>query len=351
MINYNEIIKNVDIEKVKLLLESLKIDFKEKENYLIMPTICHHLNEEEASYKLYYYKNTKLFYCYTECGSMSIFKFLERYYKSHNIEYDWYEDILKVIEKCSVNKTINSFEFAPIEKRAEKYKRKNKIILPTYPKELIDVFQKFYPPEWLQEGISKSTMDKYNIRYSISQNKIIIPHYNINNELVGIRGRALDEWEIENVGKYLPVKIEDTYYSHPLSLNLYGLNFNKDNIRKNGYCFIYEGEKSVLQADSFQLDNCGIAICGSNLNKYALNILLSTCKPKEIIIAFDNEEKDKDKEKTYFYKLYNICNKYKHLCNFSFIYDRDNLTPKKSSPTDLGEEIFKQLIKTRVKVR
>ena len=349
MINYNEIIKNVDIEKVKLLLESLKIDFKEKENYLIMPTICHHLNEEEASYKLYYYKNTKLFYRYTECGSMSIFKFLERYYKSHNIEYDWYEDILKVIEKCSVNKTINSFEFAPIEKRAEKYKRKNKIILPTYPKELIDVFQKFYPPEWLQEGISKSTMDKYNIRYSISQNKIIIPHYNINNELVGIRGRALDEWEIENVGKYLPVKIEDTYYSHPLSLNLYGLNFNKDNIRKNGYCFIYEGEKSVLQADSFQLDNCGIAICGSNLNKYALSILLKECYPKEIIIAFDKEEKEG--ECKYFNKLYNLCSKYKNLCDFSFIYDKEDLLPSKASPTDKGEVVFEKLLKNRVKVK
>ena len=42
-------------------------------------------------------------------------------------------------------------------------------------------------------------MDKYNIRFSPTQNKIIIPHYDINGRLVGIRGRALN---IEEVEKY-----------------------------------------------------------------------------------------------------------------------------------------------------
>ena len=75
-------------------------------------------------------------------------------------------------------------------------------------------------------------MDKFNIRYSTTQNKIIIPHYNADGQLVGIRGRALNEWEVENVGKYMPVQIEGKWYSHPLSLNLYGLNFNKEDIKK-----------------------------------------------------------------------------------------------------------------------
>ena len=58
-------------------------------------------------------------------------------------------------------------------------------------------------------------MDKFNIRYSISQNKIIIPHYNVNGELVGIRGRALNTQDIEQFGKYMPVQIENKWYSHP----------------------------------------------------------------------------------------------------------------------------------------
>ena len=106
------------------------------------------------------------------------------------------------------------------------------------------------------------------------KNKIIIPHYNINGELVGIRGRALNEWEVENVGKYMPVKLENKWYSHPLSLNLYGLNITKENIKKTGVCYIFESEKSVMQCDSFQMDNCAVAVCGSQLNKWQIKILM-----------------------------------------------------------------------------
>ena len=45
------------------------IPFEEKGDILIFPTICHNSNIEEASMKLYYYDNTKLFHCYTECQS------------------------------------------------------------------------------------------------------------------------------------------------------------------------------------------------------------------------------------------------------------------------------------------
>ena len=136
-------------------------------------------------------------------------------------------------------------------------------------------------------------MDKFNIRFSPSQNKIIIPHYDAAGRLVGIRGRALDEWEIENFGKYMPIQIEGKWYSHPLSLNLYGLNLNKENIKNTGIAYIGEAEKFVLQLDSFSIPNCGVAVCGSKLNKYALDILMRECHPREIVICFDQEEEPK----------------------------------------------------------
>lgn len=347
MTDYQEIINNLEELRIKQLLDSFKIEYIDKGSHLLMQTVCHHSDDEEKSWKLYYYKDNKLFYCYTECGGMSIFKFLEHYYKSHNIDYNWYEDVFLVAKNCSKNKLLEDFTFVPIEKIAEKYKKKEITTLPIYPNRLMDLFTKFYPIEWLLEGITKETMDKFNIKYSISQNKIIIPHYNVDGQLVGIRGRALDSWEIENVGKYLPVQIENKWYAHALSLNLYGLNKTKENIKENGYCIIYEGEKSVLQAESFKRKNCGVAICGSNLNKYALKILMKECCPKEVIIAFDNEERKN--EDIYFNKLYKICQKYSYFCNFSFIYDREKLTKLKDSPTDCGEDIFEYLLKKRVK--
>lgn len=45
-----------------------------------------------------------------------------------------------------------------------------------------------------------------------------------------------------------------------------------------------------------------------------------------------------------------MCKKYKNYANFSFIYDKKKLLKLKDSPTDRGEEIFKKLLKERVKV-
>jgi hypothetical protein len=191
-------------------------------------------------------------------------------------------------------------------------------------------------------------MDKYNIRFSPTQNKIIIPHYDAAGRLVGIRGRALNAWEIENFGKYMPVQIENKWYSHPLSLNLYGLNFNKENIKQTGIAYLFEAEKSVLQLESFNMLNCAVAVCGSKLNKYALDILVRECHPKEIVICFDQEEEPKSSN--YFNKLYAICQKYSIYSNFSFIYDKEHLLNLKDSPSDRGEKIFKRLLETRVRV-
>lgn len=348
MINYNAIIENLDIDKVKNLLEQMDIPFQEKEKYLLMPTVCHNSNVDEASWKLYYYKDNHFFYCYTNCLGMSIFKFLEHFYSERGIEYDWYEDIYKVVLDCS-NFRLAAPGQPTYKSIRDLYRRPEQIQLPTYPEGILRTFTKFYPPEWLNDGISKQAMDNFNILYSIPQNKIIIPHYNIDNELVGVRGRALNEWEVENIGKYMPVQIEGKWYSHPLSLNLYGLNKTKENIKDTGICFIFEAEKSVLQMESFDRLNCAAAVCGSQFNKFALKILVQNCHPNEIVVCFDKEELPG--QDTYFYKLYNLCKKYKNYANFSFIYDMEGLLDLKDSPTDKGEAIFEELLKRRVIVK
>lgn len=349
--NYKEIIDNLSLEDIKAILTKLQIPYKEIDKGLVMPTVCHNADIEKASWKLYYYENNHVFYCYTECAeAMSIFKFLKKYYETREIEYDWFNDIYNVILNCSSFSFQEGFENEKYENLRDKYFIRNKNVnLEKYPTGILDIFMKNYPVEWLNDGISRRTMDKYNIKYSISQNKIIIPHYNINNELIGIRGRALNDWEIKNVGKYMPVKIENKWYTHPLSLNLYGLNINKENISKYGICYIGEGEKFCLQMESFRFPNCSCAVCGSQFNKYQLNLLMRFCKPQEIVICFDQEEKEK--EDKYFYKLFNLCKKYTNYCNMSFIYDQNGLLNLKESPTDRGEATFRKLLERRIRVK
>ena len=348
--NYEELLENLDEEKVKTLLDKLDIPWQDKGGHLVCKTACHNEDLESASWKLYYYKNNKFFYCYSSCQGMSIFRFLRNYYETRQIEYDWYQDIYEVVRDCSNFQGIDGFVVEKYKSLRDRYevKRKEKI-LPEYPAHVLDCFIQTYPQEWLDDGISKKTMDRFNISYSISQNKIIIPHYDILGRLVGIRGRALNEWEVENIGKYAPIQVEGIWYKHPLSMNLYGLDRTFMDIRRNGVCYLFESEKSVLQMDGFSIPNCSAAVCGSNFNKYQLNILMKFCAPSEIVICFDKEELLG--EEKYFNKLWSICQKYKQYCNFSFIYDREGLLNLKDSPTDKGEEVFLQLLKKRVRVK
>ena len=352
MIDYKSIVEQLDTTKVIELMETLGAkDYIIKPGYVIFPTLCHNSDPDEASMKLYYYENSHMFVCYTEDGPQSIFRFMQHYYNCRDVYYDWYEDIYKVILNCSNFKSnfTQGFVTEKYQKIRDKYKAAQQVKLPTYPNGLIDCFVKFYPPEWLNDGITKKSMDKFNIRYSPPQNKIIIPHYNPQGELIGIRGRALNQWEIENVGKYMPVQIEGKWYSHPLSLNLYGLNQTKDNIKRVGTCFVFEAEKSVLQFEGFDFANCAVAVCGSQFNKHALKLLMQTARPREVVICFDKEEKPGSED--YFYKLYNIGKKYSTYADFSFIYDRENLLELKESPTDRGADTFWKLYRKRVKVK
>lgn len=331
-------------------MESLGAELvKETDKYIIFPTICHNIDANEASSKLYYYKNNHLFYCYTECGPMNIFQFLKHYYETREIEYDWYEDIFSVIEKCSVSKNMEQFTVAKQEKYVDRFKKRTAPELTVYSNKILDIFIKTYPVEWLNDGITSAAMDKFNILYSISQNKIVIPHFDVKGNLIGIRGRALNDWEVELGGKYMPIKIEDKWYTHPLSLNLYGLDKNLSNIQQSGIVYLFESEKSVLQMEGFDINNCAVAVCGSNFNKFQLNLLLKYCHPKEIVVCFDKEENAG--EDKYFNKLYKLCQKYSNYCNFSFIYDRENLLDMKDSPTDKGEETFKKLLDRRIMVK
>ena len=347
--DYEKIVESLDENKIKQLLDKLDIPWQDKGNHLICKTACHNVDLDEASWKLYYYKNNKIFYCYSSCQGMSIFKFLRNYYETRQIEYDWYQDIYEVARDCS-NLRIDGFVVEKYKSLRDRYniQRKEKE-LPAYPFHVLDCFVHSYPQEWLDDGITKETMDRFNISYSISQNKIIIPHYDIEGRLVGIRGRALNEWEVENIGKYAPIQVEGVWYKHPLSMNLYGLDVTWQCIRRNGICYLFESEKSVMQLDAFAMENCSAAVCGSNFNKYQLNILMKHCAPSEIVICFDKEEKPG--EDKYFNKLYELCKKYSQYANFSFIYDREGLLDLKDSPTDRGEEVFKKLLEKRVRVQ
>lgn len=359
-INTQDIINSITLEDVVVFLESLGVDqiavYKEKD-YLICPTICHNPLDEAESMKLYWYQNNKIFRCYTECNeAMSIFTLYQKFMKINNhidISFfeaeDYVKKCLKHIIKLNTSKTYKpAIDY-------EKYKYDSEVPeLPYYSPSVLDCFSDYYHPSWIRDGISIDSMKKFNIKFSLGQNKIIIPHYDLNNHLVGIRTRTIDAEEAEQFGKYRPLQLGSTIYAHPLHFNLYGIYEHQNGIKLRRSAIIAEGEKSVLLDDGYykELSNT-VACCGSTFNKYHISLLTDVLGATEITIALDKEYEDwrSEQARSYRQKIEKLCKKYKGKAIFFYIWDTDNLLNYKDSPFDRGKEVFEELYKRRIRVR
>lgn len=321
-------------------------DYIERENEIIFKTICHHQNEDDGSYKLYYYKNSKLFVCYTHCGTFNLVELIKKRYELLGIEYDFYRDIIvKLADRVDIlpSTPLSSF-YNPYVSEFDKFKvNKPQVSLPAYDPAILNSYI-FYPTdEWLKEGISTHAMHLYSIRYSIEENKIIIPHYDNRGRLIGIRGRALNEEDLI-FGKYAPITKMNKIYRHPLGFNLYGLNLVGGNIRRLKTALIFEGEKScLLYASIFgQENNIAVATCGSTLHEYQIELLIAA-GAEQIVLCYDKEGGTWEEQEQYFRKLQNLCCKYRNKVRMGFIWDTKRLLDLKDAPIDKGKEVFLKL--------
>ena len=189
-----------------------------------------------------------------------------------------------------------------------------------------------------------------NICYDPINGAILIPHYDEDNRLIGIRQRTLIQ-ELEIYGKYRPAKIQNQLCNHPLAFNLYGLNKAKENIQEMKIAIVLEAEKSVLQFLSYfgTKSNIAVAVCGSSLSKYQFE-LLKKLGVEEICIGFDKDFHPENlEERTQVEnKLLKIHEKYGKDINLSFLFDNYDILSYKASPLDCGKEAFELLWRNRV---
>lgn len=360
----NRIKESLSLEQIFHFLEEQEAEPCIKDNIIISKTICHN-HKGEGSHKLYYYDNTKLFKCYTDCDDT----------------FDIFELVIKIKTReehtpCSLYTAVNYIKhfFNLVDSKEEdndffiqelkdwqifqRYNnQKNKedtiIELKKYNKDIL----KFLPhPKiipWEQEGIKPEIIKYQNILYNPLSESIIIPHYDINNNLIGIRERTLIK-EVENskYGKYHPAILHGQMYNHPLGFSLYNLNNSKNNIKRMQKAIIYESEKSCLLYESyFGIENdITCACCGSSIQDYQIYLLLSL-GVKEIIIGFDKQFQEiRDVEwERWTKKLIKIHKKYSPYVLISFLFDKNNDTLSyKSSPIDEGPDKFLKLYKERI---
>lgn len=196
-------------------------------------------------------------------------------------------------------------------------------------------------------------MKKFEISYWGKENKIIIPHRDICGNLIGIRGRNLNEEELAAGRKYMPITVEGKTLKHNLGDTLYGLYQNKDAIVRSGRLFLVESEKSVLQIETMYPDyNYALAVCGSNLTDHQCEIIKSLGVDR-CYIAFDKEYVDHKSKRAllYYEKLCKLAEKLNPYMSVYLIMDRQNLLQEKDSPSDRGKEIFEKLLDDKIEVK
>lgn len=342
--NSRELKEKLTLDMIVDLVIYLGGEFNEQmetnEKMVLNTSLCH----GGESWKCELYKDSFNFHCYTSCGSFDIITLVQEV-----MDLSFSESIEFIEEYFHLGVNFQRGFGRPKKKEVPIRKPIKKEIdfneqLPQYDDNILNTFINFHAVEWLEEGISHETMDKYGIKYDIETQGVVIPHYDKNNRLVGIRERNLDKRQIDMGRKYVPYTsfTHRKTYKHPLGKNLYGINFNKEAINKFKKCIIFEAEKSVLKMDTvYSNNNPSVSVGGSSISEYQLN-LLKTNGCKKVYLAFDREDGDKWEN-----KLDKICQR---IINFGLecyvIEDKEGkYLDLKDSPIDQGKEVFEILLR------
>ena len=346
----NEFIQTLNDRDVYSLLEHLGGNPKETNRGLDAQTICHN-HDGSGKHNLRYFSESHSFNCFSSCGHMSVYDLV-----SNVLELDFYNSFKYVLSFFNQSIYDMSYKQKSYEDDIDlsffnrEFKVESNKLKELNPK-VLNVYYDQYYKGWINEGISIKTMQKYNIKTSIIDEQIIIPHYDEDNRLVGVRCRNLNKQLVDDGKKYMPVFQGGDMLNHSTGSVLYGLNFNKDMINKRRKIILFESEKAVMQLDSYMPDmSIGVCLSGSSLTNKQIEII-KDLNVDEVIVAIDKEFKQLgDEEERYYAKKIEetILKKLNNMFHVSVIWDLENDLETKMAPTDKGRETFIKLLNNRI---
>lgn len=364
MINFDKdkVREQLTLENYFQLLEEWGGDPQYTSFGIISSTICHN-PPGCGSRKLYFYENTTLCRCFTGCEepTFDIFQLaIKVFHIQYNRDIDLNDAVRYVAAKFGIagdfvledDATADWKIFDSYTRIQEVETKDYRVELKEYDSTILSLLN--YNIEitpWLNEGMTQAALNHAMIGYYPGGDQITIPHFDAASRFVGLRGRAMAADDAERWGKYRPLRVMKESYSHPLGMNLYGLNWAKDNIEALGKAIIFESEKSVILYMSYfgVENNIAVACCGSNVSAYHIQAL-KDAGAKEIVIALDRQFQELgDSEYTKLTNnLTNIHKKYGKDILVSFMFDKKMITPYKAAPIDCGPDVFLELFKNRI---
>ena len=183
-------------------------------------------------------------------------------------------------------------------------------------------------------------MQKFGIRWYELEKYIIIPCKDLDGEVIGVRRRALND-----TPKYMPLIKNEFDYSFSTGAVLYGLYENKEIISRTNKVIIFEGEKSVMKADTMFKGKCpAVATYGSHITINQIS-LLQQLNVQKAVLAYDYDDNGEEEK---FKKIQERLNNYGINCDYLFP-DYEWYLDTHDAPIDKGKEVFMKLYKNRMR--
>lgn len=216
---------------------------------------------------------------------------------------------------------------------------KEKYIHDILPSSELTKYQKGKVDEWLEEGIEQDVMDLFDIRIDTIGNRIVYPVYDIDGNLINIKGRTrYSNYKALKLPKYI------NYYKVGVMDYFQGLNITLPYVQEENEIIIFESIKSVMKAYGWGYKNCASAE-KHTLTPEQIDLLVKL--KVNVVLAYDSDVNyKKDEVKQNLDILRRVTNVY-------IVDDPQKLlggAKAKNAPADCGLDIWEELYFNKRKV-
>ena len=355
-IDVKKLKKSLSLAHHKQIMQALGIPaYSENKEQIIYFSGDKNKDALKGSPKLYFYKDSQIYFGYTSSRSYDIISLVQTRLSLLKQPCSFLDACQFILDTTNINpdsisrvkKEGHVYDWSNLERfvRVRKYGNQ----LSEYNRNIIDTLPPLYPQAWIDEGISEETMDKYQIRYYERCNQTVIPCFDDEARLVGVRVRNWDKDRVEQA-KYMPlVTLDGQCYKFNTNQVFYGINYNKPEIERTGKVIIVESEKAVMKLDTYMgRHNIALGMYGSNLGIQRRNQLLKM-GVNTVSYVVDNDFIGQDDEffEQWREKIRHFIKLWDGFCRVEIVWDNLGLLGPKENATDRTKEVWEQLWENR----
>ena len=355
-IDVKKLKKSLSLAHHKQIMQALGIpSYSENSTQIVYYTGDKNVDPYKGSPKLYFYKDTNIYVGMTAGRSYDIISLVQTRLALLKQPCSFLDACQFIIDTTNINpdsinrvkKEGHVYDWSNLERFIKVRKYGNQ--LSEYNRNIIDTLPPLYPQAWIDEGISEETMDKYQIRYYERCNQTVIPCFDDEARLVGVRVRNWDKDRVEQA-KYMPlVTLDGQCYKFNTNQVFYGINYNKPEIERTGKVIIVESEKAVMKLDTYMgRHNIALGMYGSNLGIQRRNQLLKM-GVNTVSYVVDNDFIGQDDEffEQWREKIQHFIKLWDGFCRVEIVWDNLGLLGPKENATDRTKEVWEQLWENR----